>query len=128
MKFSELPIDVQNALSEDKQKLHEKRVNDAYNIRLYSKDGSRYIFAKREQSAFSNDKGVYMPFGGGSVWRIQYGAVQFRSYRNPLNGIEYELCNGKTFGQSKNGTVIPKTLSSKKEVCDLIKAIGIFDF
>ena len=125
MKFSELSQQVQEALTKEKGLLHLKKVNTAYEVLVYNKTGTRFFNAKRVQSSWQ-DNGAYMPFGGGSVWTIKYGEMGFRTCRNPFGGIDAELRMGKTFGKSKNGTVIPKSVGTKKEVLALIAQIGIF--
>lgn len=127
MKFSELPQEWQNKLAEDRIALALKRINTPYEIEVYNAQGTRYFVARRVCIDWTNDRGGYMPFGGGSYWTISYGAVQFRSRRNPCGEVEYELCKGKTYGASANGTKIPNNLHTKREVLDLLKSIGIFD-
>lgn len=126
MKFSELSIDVQERLNENRKALVKQNTNTAYRICLYNADGTRYFSARRVCQSWQDNKGHYMPFGGGTSWVIYYGCVQIKSMRNPMGQIDYELCNGKTYGKSANGTIIPTSLPSKKDVIDLINAIGIF--
>lgn len=127
MKFSELPAEVQAQLNKQREELKRKRINDPYNILLYNEEGTRYFYARRICESWNNDKGAYMPFGGGSHWNIWYGKVQFERFRNPVGEIDYRLCDGKTYGKSVNGTVIPVSVDTKKEVISIIKAIGIFN-
>lgn len=127
MTFNELPIETQEHLNKEREDLKGKSVNTPYMIHLYSKDGSRYFYARRVCEAWSNTKGNYMPFGGGSHWRMSYGRVQFERFRNPVGETDYRLCDGKTYGKSANGTVIPRELGTKKEVLAVIKSIGIFN-
>lgn len=126
MKFSELPIDVQERLNENRKALVKQNTNTAYHICLYNTDGTRYFSAQRVCKPWNDDKGHYMPFGGGTSWVIRYGCVQFKPVRNPMGQIDYELCNGKVYGKSANGTIIPNSLPNKKDVINLINAIGIF--
>ena len=125
MHYTELPIEVQETLAEAKGRLHLKQVNTAYEVLMYNKAGTRYFNARRVQGSWQGN-GVYMPFGGGSKWTIKYGEMGFRTHRNPFGGIDAELCMGRTFGKSSNGTVIPKSVGTKKEVLALIAQIGIF--
>lgn len=125
MRFSELPQQVQDSLTSEQSHLHLKQVNTAYEVLFYNKTGTRFFHARRVQSSWQGN-GAYMPFGGGSVWAIKYGEMGFRTCRNPFGGIDAELREGKTFGKSKNGTVIPKSVSTKREVLALIAQIGIF--
>ena len=125
MRFSELPQQVQNSLASEQSHLHLKQVNTSFEILVYNKAGTRYFNARRVQSSWQGN-GVYMPFGGGSKWAIKYGEIGFKTHRNPFGGIDAELGMGKTFGKSKNGTVIPQSVATKKEVLALIAQIGIF--
>ena len=126
MKFSELPKQVQETLTKDKGLLYLKKLNTSYQVLVYNKAGSRFFNARRVQSAWQGTNGNYMPFGGGSKWVIQYGEIGFSTYRNPFGEIDADLCMGRTFGKSSNGTSIPKYVGSKKEVLALIEQIGIF--
>lgn len=125
MRFSELPQQVQDSLASEQSLLHLKQVNTAYEVLVYNKSGTRFFHARRVQSSWQGN-GAYMPFGGGSMWSINYGEMGFRLCRNPFGEIDAELRMGKTFGKSKNGTVIPKSVGTKREVLALITEIGIF--
>ena len=126
MKLSELPAEVQQQLAKQRNQLSGKRINTAYRVELYNESGTRYFEASRRCKSWSDDKGNYMPFGGGTYWDIRYGAVQWAIRKDPLGGKAYELCNGKQYGKSANGTEIPKSLSTKNEVLALVNRIGIF--
>lgn len=126
MKLSELPAEVQQQLAQQRAELSGKCINTAYRVELYNADGTRYFEAARCCKSWNDDKGHYMPFGGGTYWTIRYGAVQWAVRKDPLGGKAYELCNGKQYGKSANGTEIPKSLNTKKEVLALVKSIGIF--
>ena len=126
MKFSELPKQVQEKLTKDKEDLYLKKINTSYEVLVYNKAGTRFFNARRNQSSWQDDNGNYMPYGGGSKWTIKYGEMGFRTCRNPFGEIDAELRMGKTFGKSSNGTVIPKSVGTKKEVLALIAQIGIF--
>ena len=126
MKLSELPSEVQQQLAKQRNELSGKRINTAYRVELYNADGTRYFEALRCCHSWNDDKGNYMPFGGGTYWVIRYGAVQWTTRKNPFGGKAYELCNGKQYGKSANGTEIPKSLKTKKEVLALVNRIGIF--
>ena len=125
MRFSELPQQVQDSLTSEQSHLHLKQVNTAYEVLVYNVTGTRFFHAKRVQSSWQGN-GVYMPFGGGSQWIIKYGEMGFRLIRDPFGGIGAELCMGRRFGKSKNGTVIPNSVATKAEVLALIAQIGIF--
>lgn len=123
MKFSELPIKTQERLKDESRKRFR---NDAYEVYLVSRNGSRYLMARRHQIPWSDCNGNSMPFGGGSEWSVQYGELAF-ALRRQVIGRDYEICHGKRFGKSANGTIIPKSVKTKKEVMALAKAIGIFE-
>lgn len=127
MKISELPIEVQNQLAEERKALANKVSHDGYSVMLYNADGTRYFSARRYQRMWANDKGAYMPFGGGSYWKVLYGCVQFAKFKNPVGEWDYHLIDGKTYGKSANGTVIPSQVETKKDVMAIAKAIGIFN-
>lgn len=128
MTFNELPIKTQERLAQERAQLSKKRINTAYEVHLYNAEGTRYFYARRLTKSWNDDKGNYMPFGGGSFWRIAYGRVQFEGYRNPVGERDYRLCDGKTYARSANGTVIPRSVDTKKEVMTIAKNIGIFNF
>lgn len=126
MKYSELSLDVQEQLKQDRIELSKTRINTAYEVELYNATGTRFFIARRICKSWNDDKGNAMPFGGGTYWQIKYGCVQFCQYHNPFGETDFKLKMGKTYTSSLNGTVIPKQLSTKKEVLALIKQIGIF--
>jgi hypothetical protein len=124
-KLSELPIEIQTALCEERVKLCEKwKHNDAYNVCFTNAEGTRYFRAHRKTHAHP----VYdMPFGGGSTWEITYGKILWDTRKAPLGDeVEYRwIRSGKVFGKAANGTEIPKRVSTKKEVMEIAKSIGI---
>lgn len=126
MKFSELSKEIQEKLIKEKKNIRSKNINSSYEVLVYNEAGSRFFNARRVQDSFQDNRGNYMPFGGGSKWNIQYGEIGFRTYRNPCGEMDAELCMGRLFGKAKNGTQIPKSVGSKKEVLALIDQIGIF--
>ena len=127
MNLSELPIEVQNQLAKERLALANTVVNNQYTVKFYNSDGTRYFYARRSQEPWWDNKGNYMPFGGGSHWNIVYGAVQFRCYKSCMGTREYELCDGKRYTKSANGTVVPGCVATKKEVIAIAKQIGIFN-
>lgn len=122
MTIQELPQEWQDRLARERSGLIGKVVNTPYKILVYNYNAKRYFEAYRHSVATS-----WAGFGGGSYWKIRYGAVQFERGKDPFGGVEYHLCHGKTYGKSANGTIIPKMLDTKKEVIELIKNIGIFN-
>lgn len=126
MKFSELAKEVQERLIKERNNLHSKNINTSYEVLVYNEAGTRFFNARRVQGSWQDNRGNYMPFGGGSKWNIKYGEVGWRSFRNPVGEVDAELCMGRLFGKSSNGTQIPKSVGSKKEVLALINQIGIF--
>lgn len=127
MKFNELPIEVQEKLNAERFELYNHQINNKYEVLLYNPSGTRYFYAKRHQNSWHDDKGNYMPFGGGSEWTVQYGCIGF-SRKKQVIGYDYELGRGKTFSKSANGTIIPSTVKTKKDVILLAHKIGIFYF
>ena len=125
MHFTELPQEVQETLAMAKSRLHLKQVNTAYEVLRYNKNGTRYFHARRVQGSWQGN-GVYMPFGGGSKWSIRYGEMGFRTHRNPFGGIDAEMCMGRAFGKSSNGTIIQQSVATKRDVLELLAKIGIF--
>lgn len=126
MKFSELAKQVQERLVKEKNNLHSKNINTSYEVLVYNEAGSRFLNAKRVQGSWQNNRGSYMPFGGGSKWILRYGEVGFQTYRNPFGEMDAELCMGRLFSKSSNGTSIPKSVGTKREVLAIIDQIGIF--
>jgi hypothetical protein len=126
MKFSELAKQVQERLVKEKNNLHSKNINTSYEVLVYNEAGSRFFNAKRVQGSWQDNRGSYMPFGGGSKWILRYGEVGFQTYRNPFGEMDAELCMGRLFGKSSNGTSIPKSVGTKREVLAIIDQIGIF--
>lgn len=127
MKVSELPSEIQTRLSEERLLLAGKTINTPYEIRLYNAEGTRYFAAVRRQMAWADDKGHSMPFGGGSEWKLYYGAVQAIAYRTPVGTTDYELRDGKRYDRSANGTIIPSAVATKKEAVAIAKSIGLFN-
>ena len=115
MKFNELPIETQQRLKEERAKLSVKIINNAYEVLLYNQEGTRFLSARRHQSSWQDEKVNYMPFGGGSEWTIRYGCVGFARKKQVI-GYDYELVCGNLYSKSSNGTIIPNTVKTKKEV------------
>lgn len=125
MTLQELPIDVQEQLRKDRLALKKKNVNGAYQIILYSNDGTRYFIARRHQPTHGEWGGKPI-FDGHSYWEIKYGRVEIKAKRM-WGDTFYELCNGVRFKKSKNGVEIPEYLDKKGEVLELIKKLEIFE-
>ena len=126
MKFNELPASTQQRLNDERSKLSNRTINNAYEVLLYNQSGTRFFSARRHQSSWQDNKGNYLPFGGGSEWIIQYGRMGF-ARKKQVMGYDYELVRTETYSKSANGSVIPKTVKTKKEVLAVAKAIGIFE-
>lgn len=126
MNFSDLPQAIKDRLNIEVLDLCNHNTNTPYEVLLYNEQGSRYFYARRICESWSDDKGNYMPFGGGTKWKICYGRVQFKAYKNPVGEKDYELVDGLTYTKSANGTNIPSYLKTKKDVLELIKNIGVF--
>lgn len=129
MNFIDLPQDIQDKLIEARGQLHVTMAkNDPYNITLVNTEGTRYFYARRCCESWNDNKGNYMPFGGGSHWSIAYGEVRCTRRRNPIGEFDYFWAlSNKKFGRSTNGTEIPGRVATKKEALAIAKAIGIFN-
>ena len=127
MTLYDLPPTIQDSLRKERLELSQKWYrNTSYEVCFVNAEGTRYFRAIRKQSAYTDDKGNYMPFGGGSVWNVSYGKILWDRKKQPLGG-DYDyfwVMSGKTFTQSTNGTVIPKTVGKKSEVINIAKEIG----
>ena len=127
MKFSDLSIETKQRLNCERLNLRNRSINSAYEVLFYNQSGTRYFYARRHQDSWYDEKGNYMPFGGGSEWTVRYGCIGFARKKQVI-GYDYELVEGKTYSKSSNGTVVPSSVKTKKEVLDIAKAIGLFDF
>lgn len=131
MKFSELPMEFQEKLNKERENYKGLKINTGYEVLIYNETGTRYLHARRCCMAWSDNKGNAMPFGGGSYWKVVYGAIQFRATKNPLGGRTYEWCEGKQFSSRtrEDGTVVEINhhIGTKKEVMELVKALGVFN-
>lgn len=130
MKLNELPQETQNELREKRAQLCKTMaMNDGYNVVFVDDTGRRYFEAHRVSIPWTNDKGGYMPFGGGTYWRVFYGAILWDWRRDPVGDKEYFWVRShhKIFGKSANGTIIPRIVDTKREVMEIAKAIGIFN-
>ena len=121
MTIDELPIEVQNELRESKPKFTNRHINTIREVLVYNKAGTRYFHAWRVYEGVRT-------MGNPSYWKLRYGKVQFRQCKDPLGGTYYEWCNGKSFGKSLNGTVIPPFVYTKKEVIKVLEQIELFEF
>lgn len=130
MTLQDLPQEIQNKLRSSRLELHNTwKCNDAYHVCFTDATGTRYFAADRVCMAWNNNHGAYMPFGGGTYWKIRYGKILWDRRKDAL-GYDYEyfwVRSGKIFNKSANGTDVPKTVGTKKEVMEIAKAIGIFD-
>lgn len=135
MKFNELPINEQERLRAERLNMHNHPTNTPFLIEVYSEDGMRKFSAERYQYAYKDNKGGYLPFGGGSQWKISYSgwAWGFDIQRDDFNkcvkvpiNIWPRRFSYKTF---EDGTrvEVPRVVKTKKEVIALIKELGCFD-
>ena len=126
MKLDDLDIKIKNELLEQRKELCSKwKQNSAYDICFTNTDGTRYFKAKRVVLSWNDDKGHYMPFGGGTYWQIRYGKIKWATEKNPIGGTVYVWVQSReTFSNSANGTVIPNEVKTKKEVLEIAKQIG----
>ena len=126
MKLDDLDIEIKNELLEQRKELCSKwKQNSAYDICFTNTDGTRYFKAKRVVLSWNDDKGHYMPFGGGTYWQIRYGKIKWATEKNPIGGTVYVWVQSReTFSKSANGTVIPNEVKTKNEVLEIAKQIG----
>jgi hypothetical protein len=59
MKFSELPIEVQEKLNAERLDLRNHQINNKYEVLLYNPSGTRYFHARRRQNSWQDNKGNY---------------------------------------------------------------------
>lgn len=126
MTLSELPLEIQEQLRNERAVLHTKWYqNTPYDVCFTNLEGTRFFRACRISIPYSDDKGNYMPFGGGSKWRISYGKILWDIRKDPLGGKEYYWKKtNQLFRKSANGTEIPATVSKKADVMDIAKRIS----
>ena len=126
MKISELPKDKAEKLLKAQKALHvTMREDNSYHVVRVNKEGTRYFEAHRVSMSYSPN----MPFGGGSYWRIRYGAMGW-CRRKDMVGNDYHCIwfkTSQTFSKSRTCIDIPATLNTKKEVMALLKQIGMFN-
>lgn len=116
MKVSELPISIQEDLTNERQRLAGTTRHNNELFVAYSKNGRHYLFARR----------TYFR-GGASHWLVKYGKTAIKA-RPDLNGnIEYHIGFGTAFKKTFNGIEIPVALHYKKEIVCLATSIGIFN-
>ena len=131
MKFEELPIEVQEQLRAEIAAQANTISDSPFSLKIYSKNGKRWIYAYRCVGDCVNKNGNPWRLGGPQNWTIQYGAVQFESYRNPLGEKSWRLCESKVFSSKtlEDGSVleIPRTLHKKAEVLEFIANFPGFD-
>lgn len=126
MELKDLPTSVQEELLAERKVLHTNwKVNTAYKVLFTDLAGTRYFIATRGCIPYSDAKGNYMPFGGGTQWRIRYGRILWSVGKDPMGGKTYQwVASGKIFNKSINGTEIPKIVGTKKEVLEIARKIG----
>lgn len=127
MLLSDLDQKVREKLLKERAELSTKwHKNTPYEVSFTNLEGTRFFKAVRKQDSWSDDKGNYMPYGGGSRWYISYGKILWATGRDPLGGEKYFWKRtSQLFAKSSNGTVIPKSVATKNEVMDIAKQIGI---
>lgn len=119
--LSDMPEMVANEMREIRKNLKKDWArNDSYHVCFVNEDGTRYFMANREN-------GFDGYTSGNNHWNIRYGKILWDFEKNPMGMFEPIWIKGKTFGQAKNGTMIPKQVATKAEVMELVKKIGIFN-
>lgn len=120
MKFNELKEEYQQDLMLQIDKLVNTARNTPYVVNVYTK--TRHFYARRVCKCWSDDRGNYMPFGGGSYWKVIYCSLGFARRIDPFGGIYYEIVDGKQF--ASKGDVIVENKGTKKEVLELARQLG----
>ena len=138
MKLNELPQEIQDKLTADRNRWKCHILNKAYGVSAYNENGTRYFEATRRCIGWQDNKtGNSMPFGGGTYWEVLYGEIRWthRTRRDPLGNIyhEYQWVRSNTFSKTTNTDTgelieIPRTLKTKKEVMDLLKKLEFKGF
>lgn len=121
-KLSELQEDIQKGLRDERLNLHETwKRNDAYYVCFTNEEGTRYFQAVRVSLPSQ-----YYRFGGGSYWEVRYGKILWDCKPAPMGNLKeyFWSMSGKIFHKSSNGTIIPTTVDTKKEVLEIAKSIG----
>lgn len=126
MTLNDLDIETRNRLVKMRNELSKTwKENSAYRICFTNPEGTRYFSAIRKVISWNDDKGHYMPFGGGSYWQIKYGKIKWTTEKDPIGGKVYLWVKSReTFSKSANSTIIPKEVKTKKEVLEIAKKIG----
>lgn len=117
MKFSELKEEYQQDLNQQIDKLVSVIRNTPYVVNVYTR--TRHFYARRVAKCWSDDKGHYMPFGGGSYWRVTYCSLAFSRRIDPFGGFFYEIVDGKQF--ASKGDVIVENKGTKKALLEYCK-------
>lgn len=126
MIIKDLAIEIKNELLKQRQELHVLwRKNNAYHVCFTNKEGTRYFTAERICMSWSDNKGHYMPFGGGTYWQIKYGRIKCAAGKDIMGEPTYQWIKSKEiFSKSLNGTDIPKEVKTKNDVIKIAKQIG----
>lgn len=130
-KISELPQELQERLAKEKSGLYRTwHQNDAYHVCFTDKVGKFYIYAKRD-----NGFRLWSRCAGVNGWYIKFGKVQCKhGYDVNVIGERteyYRWVKGTTYLKfiKADGTLveIPQVVSTKKELMDIVKQLGIFE-
>lgn len=115
MEIHELPSDVRTRVEAERKNLRSKNESGRWTVRVYNAEGTRCLTA------------YYMPEPRNNHWIVRYGVVQlFRLYDTDGRSFYEWRLGRKLFTQSANGTKIPRSVKTKKDVLALIDKIGIF--
>lgn len=122
MLLTDLPQEIQDNLKEERLQLKDKwRENSHKTISFTNEEGTRYFYAYRYYPA-----GRTRRKGEKTHWVIRYGKILWDSAKQVMgNDRDYFwVRSSKVFGKSSNGTIIPRTVDTKKEVLEIAKSIG----
>ena len=131
MTYNELPEEVRKELEKEQESFKNKLVeNSAFEISIYSKEGTRYFHARRHVGS-SRVGNQDFRFGGANYWEVSYRGMNACSQKNVMGEKEYHLHDGIKYGSRTNSKgeriEIPKELPTKADVLKLIEALEVFD-
>ena len=109
--IADLPDSIANRLKSDIVKDAGKMVNTGVEVGLVSNDGRREFYAKRHSDRRS----------GSSIWSVCYMKRGYGVVKECI-GYGFDIVRTR-FGSTADGTRIPKTVSYKKDVMEILEHI-----
>lgn len=110
MKFSELPIKIQEHLLEEKKQLHVLWYeNSETNVSFTNIDGTRFFYARK----------------GHDCWFVYYGNIGFKAVEDAVGASNYLFVrSGKQYRITSEGYKIPVVAKDKEHVLEIARNIG----